>query len=163
MANTSFTIVNYFDRLQRKAHEIDEKLAQLSNIWKTPHLLIGGYAERTDETDIYLENLMESIRNTRDGLEGLKSTVVPVMEIMDQSLMDLQDLFQNLKEGCDNLGTVLEEFGYRYEERNENHLRIDNQDCINDSLLTTEEMPDMEVEFTPDLTWKCKAKSKESD
>lgn len=65
MANTSFTIVNYFDRLQRKAHEIDEKLAQLSNIWKTPHLLIGGYAERTDETDIYLENLMESIRNTR--------------------------------------------------------------------------------------------------
>lgn len=45
------------------------------------------------------------------------------MEIMDQSLMDLQDLFQNLKEGCDNLGTVLEEFGYRYEERNENHLR----------------------------------------
>lgn len=24
-------------------------------------------------------------------------------------------------------------------------------------------MPDVEVEFTPDLTWKCKAKSRESD
>lgn len=42
-------------------------------------------------------------------------------------------------------------------------FRNDNQDCTNDSLLITEEMPDVEVEFTPDLTWKCKAKSKESD
>lgn len=42
-------------------------------------------------------------------------------------------------------------------------FRNNNQNCMDDSLLTIEEMPDMEVEFTPDLMWKCKAKSKESD
>lgn len=42
-------------------------------------------------------------------------------------------------------------------------FRNDSKNCTNDKILSTEDMPDMEVEFTPDLTWKCKAKSRESD
>jgi len=39
-----------------------------------------------------------------------------------------------------------------------------NHNQANDSILNTEEMLDeMEVEFTPHLTWKCKAKSRDSD
>jgi len=42
-------------------------------------------------------------------------------------------------------------------------FRNDNQNPINDCAFDTEEMLDMEVEFTPNLTWKCKTKSRESD
>ena len=55
---------NYFDRLRGKTRNIDEGIARLSETWKTPQLLIGGYAERTTETNVYLEGLWESIRNT---------------------------------------------------------------------------------------------------
>jgi hypothetical protein len=55
---------NYFDRLKQKSRKIDEDINNLTETWNTPHLLIGGYAERTVTTDTYLEELWESTRNT---------------------------------------------------------------------------------------------------
>lgn len=55
---------NYFDRMRYKAREIDEGINKLTQIWKTPHLLIGGYAERTDEMTAYLEELWNSTQST---------------------------------------------------------------------------------------------------
>lgn len=40
-------------------------------------------------------------------------------------------------------------------------FRDDSKENTNDdSFLRDDNMPDLEVEFTPLLTWKCKAKSK---
>jgi len=41
-----------------------ELFRQLTETWKTPHLLIGGYAERTAETNACLEEMWNSIRST---------------------------------------------------------------------------------------------------
>lgn len=55
---------NYFAELRRKAHEIDESTEKLSETWKIPHLLIGGYAERTAQTNACLDEIWESLRDT---------------------------------------------------------------------------------------------------
>ncbi|XP_018048911.1 PREDICTED: uncharacterized protein LOC108687569 [Atta colombica] len=157
---------NYFDRLRGKTRNIDEGIERLSDTWKTPQLLIGGYAERTIETNVYLEGLWESIRNIGVEMEKLQSKLEPSLDKTDQLLKESQEMYKDLKEQCDNLDIVLAEYGYHYDESNdgqENHLRNDNQNPINDCAFDTEEMLDMEVEFTPNLTWKCKTKSRESD
>lgn len=66
---------NYFDRLRRKTREIDEGIERLSETWRTPHLLIGGYAERTAETNACLEELWESIRSS--GVSILSRIALP--------------------------------------------------------------------------------------
>ncbi|XP_012527818.1 uncharacterized protein LOC105831903 [Monomorium pharaonis] len=157
---------NYFDRLRRKAGEIDEGVERLAETWKIPHLLVGGYAERTAETDAYLEEMWETVRSTGNAVEKFQSELEPSLDETDQFLNETQAIYEDLKEQCDNLDIVLAEYGYHYEESNseqENHSRNDSQDCRNDSVFLSEEIPDVEVEFTPDLTWKCKAKSRDSD
>lgn len=65
MEKTSFaSCQNYFDRLRRKTREIDEGIERLTETWRTPHLLVGGYAERTAETNACLEEMWEIIRST---------------------------------------------------------------------------------------------------
>ncbi|XP_018313142.1 uncharacterized protein [Mycetomoellerius zeteki] len=157
---------NYFGRLRGKTRNIDEGIEKLSETWKTPQLLIGGYAERTAETNVYLEGLWESIRNISVAIEKLQSKLEPSLDKTDQLLKESQVMYKDLKEQCDNLDIVLAEYGYHYDESNggqENHSRNDNQNSMNNNAFDTEEMLDMEVEFTPNLTWKCKAKSRESD
>ncbi|XP_018368003.1 PREDICTED: uncharacterized protein LOC108764329 isoform X1 [Trachymyrmex cornetzi] len=157
---------NYFDRLRSKTRNIDEGIERLSKTWKTPQLLIGGYAERTAETSVYLEGLRETIRNTGAEMEKLQSKLEPSLDKTDQLLKQSQEMYKDLKEQCDNLDIVLAEYGYHYDESNggqENHSRNDNQNSMNGGAFDTEEILDMEVEFTPNLTWKCKTKSRESD
>ncbi|XP_011636936.2 uncharacterized protein LOC105427076 [Pogonomyrmex barbatus] len=153
----SFTsLSNYFNRLRYKAREIDEGIERLAETWKS-HLLIGGYAERTAETDAHLEKLWESIRSTDNAIEKFQSELEPSLEETDQLLEESQALYEDIKEKCDNLDIVLAEYGYHYEENNigeENHSQNDSKDCTIHG--------EVEVEFTPDLTWKCKTKSRDS-
>lgn len=56
---------NYFDKLRLKAREIDEGTNKLAETWKIPHLLVGGYAERTAETDACLNEIWKSLQDTK--------------------------------------------------------------------------------------------------
>lgn len=58
---------NYFDKLRCKARKIDEGTSKLAEIWKIPHLLVGGYAERTAETDACLNKIWEPLQDTKVG------------------------------------------------------------------------------------------------
>ncbi|XP_050463874.1 uncharacterized protein LOC126857968 [Cataglyphis hispanica] len=157
---------NYFADLRRKAHEIDESTEKLSETWKIPHLLIGGYAERTPQTNACLDEIWESLRDTSDKLEKIQSEFQPLLENTDKSLEESEKIYQELKEQCDDLDIVLAEYGYHYKEDDsvqEKHCRDDSKDNTNDSILRNEDASELEiVEFTPHLTWKCKAKSKEN-
>lgn len=65
MGENSFGLCSsYFESLRDKACKIDNGIDKLSNIWNTPHLLIGGYGERSVEIDAHLDELWKSIRNT---------------------------------------------------------------------------------------------------
>ncbi|XP_011162208.2 uncharacterized protein LOC105197499 isoform X2 [Solenopsis invicta] len=171
MEKTSFaSCQNYFDRLRRKTREIDEGIERLTETWRTtwrtPHLLVGGYAERTAETNACLEEMWEIIRSTGDAVEKFNSELESSLDETDRFLQESQAMYEDLKEQCNNLDIVLAEFGYHYEEdssEQENHSQNNSQTSISDSVFITEELPDVEVEFTPNLTWKCKAKSRDSD
>lgn len=166
MEKNSFTSCsNYFARLRRKTREIDGGIERLSETWRTPHLLMGGYEERTAETNACLEEMWESIRSTGDAIEKLQSEVEPSLDETDQLLEESQALYESLKEQSNELDIVLTEYGYHYEEsidRQENHSRNGSQNCTSDSILNNEEME--VVEFTPNLTWKSsRTKFRESD
>ncbi|XP_011882060.1 PREDICTED: uncharacterized protein LOC105569879 [Vollenhovia emeryi] len=155
----------YFERLRCKGRYIDAGIEKLSEAWRMPDLLMGGYGERTAETDACLEQLWESVRSTDAAVEKLKSDLKPSLDETDRLLEESQAEYEDLKAQCNDLDIVLAEYGYRYEENNggsEDHSRNSSNDATG-SFLTTEGMPDVEVEFTPDLSWKCKARSKDSD
>ncbi|KAL0105593.1 hypothetical protein PUN28_015824 [Cardiocondyla obscurior] len=160
---------NYFDRLRCKTREIDAGIEKLTDTWKMPRLLVGGYAERTPETDAHLEELWTSIRCSNDGVEQLNSELKASVDEADELLKSSLALYEELKEQCDNLDIVLGEYGYHYDESNnesEDNSRNSNQDYMNNTnntSLTTEEEPEMEVEFTPNLAWKQVSKSKVSN
>ncbi|XP_029677256.1 uncharacterized protein LOC115244034 isoform X2 [Formica exsecta] len=163
MEKNSFS--NYFGELRHKAHEIDEGTDKLAETWKIPHLLVGGYAERTAQTNACLDEMWESLRDTSDKLEKIQSEFKPLLEDMDQLLKESDKIYQDLKEQCDDLDIVLAEYGYHYKEDDnvqEKHCRDDSKDNTNDSILRVEDASELEIEFTPFLTWKCKAKSKEN-
>lgn len=62
--NSFVSFSDYFDKLRHKAREIDMGIDKLTETWKMPQLLIGGYAERTDETDACLDELSRSLEDT---------------------------------------------------------------------------------------------------
>lgn len=59
------SLSNYFDKLRCKTREIDEGTDELAKTWKMPNLLIGGFAERTGQTDACLDKIWESLQDTR--------------------------------------------------------------------------------------------------
>nr|XP_012234165.1 PREDICTED: uncharacterized protein LOC105678975 [Linepithema humile] len=157
--------LNYFDRLKHKSCKIDEGINSLAETWNTPHLLIGGYAERTATINAYLEEVSEALDSTDNAVEKFQSELEPSLKEMDCFLEKSEEMYKNLKEQCDNLDIVLAEYGYHYEE-NDNVLEKshrNDEDHINYDTLKVEETSEVEVEFTPDMKWKCKAKSKETD
>ncbi|XP_029172915.1 uncharacterized protein LOC114941905 [Nylanderia fulva] len=163
--NSYASFSDYFDKLRHKTREIDKGIEQLSETWKMPQLLMGGYAERTVEVDACLDEL--STQDINDKIKEFPSEVNSSLDDMDQFLNDSEKIYLDLKEQCDNLDIVLAEFGYYYKENDsmqEKHCRDDSKDSTNDSILRpeTEGVSDLEIEFTPFLTWRCKAKSKEN-
>lgn len=62
--NSFVSFSGYFGELRHKAREIDEGIDKLAETWKMPHLLVGGYAERTVETDACLDELWKSFQDT---------------------------------------------------------------------------------------------------
>lgn len=65
MERLSYTsLSNYFAKLRQKGQEIDEGINRLSETWKTPALLIGGYEERNAEIEENLQEIWDSIRTT---------------------------------------------------------------------------------------------------
>ncbi|KMQ82766.1 hypothetical protein RF55_21935 [Lasius niger] len=124
--NSFVSFSGYFGELRHKAREIDEGIDKLAETWKMPHLLVGGYAERTVETDACLDELWKSFQDTSDKVEKFQSELKPSLEDVDQLLKDSEKIYQDLKEQCDNLDIVLAEYGYQYKESDsiqEKHCR----------------------------------------
>ncbi|XP_032665411.1 uncharacterized protein LOC116841502 isoform X2 [Odontomachus brunneus] len=151
-------------RLRQQTHKIDNGIDRLSEIWKTPHLMIGGYGERTAEIDTHMKELSESIYGINDKMRKSRMEIELLLKETDQFLDETQTLYEDLKIKCHNIGIVLAEYGYHYEEHKDSILvndnRNDDKDYTDESILNSKEL---EVEFTPNLTWKCKAKFKEPD
>lgn len=61
---------SYFQSLREKSCKIDNGIDKLSEIWKTPYLMIGGYGERTAEIDAHAKELCKSICGTNVSVTG---------------------------------------------------------------------------------------------
>ncbi|XP_011345553.2 uncharacterized protein LOC105284037 isoform X3 [Ooceraea biroi] len=94
----------------------------------------------------------------KDAVEKLQSELEP-LEKTDEFLDDSKVIYEQLKEQCDSLDMVLVEYGYCYEETDngQENNRNNSKDEASSSILTNDEMSDIEI--TPYLT-KYIAKSK---
>ncbi|XP_071858668.1 uncharacterized protein [Bombus fervidus] len=148
---------NNFGKLRVQARQIDDGIEKLNTTWKLPHVLIGRFAECTAESDFYTEAMWNVIKSTQNGIEQTLSEMKEDSIHMEEFLQETKAQYESLKEQCDNLETVFEEYGYRYnennvlEESNANSTRSPDQNSV-------EETENLKVEFTPNLSWKCKVK-----
>lgn len=55
----------------------------------------------------------------------------PSLQETDQFLDEAQTLYEDLKAECDNIDTVLAEYGYRYEEDKDKTLESDHKYDLN--------------------------------
>ncbi|OAD54484.1 hypothetical protein WN48_06722 [Eufriesea mexicana] len=79
---------------------------------------------------------------------------------MEEFLQEVKKDYETLKEQCDHLNNVFEEHGYHYSEDDIlNETSINNNKGSAENLV--EEMGNLEIEFTPNLSWKCKIRQNE--
>ncbi|XP_020286120.1 uncharacterized protein LOC109855865 [Pseudomyrmex gracilis] len=146
----SSTLSNYFERLRQKTREIDENINWLEKIWKMPHLMVGGYGEKNKENTVCLENLSSCIHDIKDAVETFE---LPELDTVDLLLKEAEQLYQELKEQCDNLDIVFAEYDSTYEQspsvQNGQH-RNNSEICTNNDNST--KTSDIAVDSTPDCT-----------
>lgn len=132
-----------------------------------PHVLIGCFGECTEETINYIKSVWNIIKNTQNGIEEILSETKdwsienPIH--MEEFLQETRKEYETLKEDCDNLEGVFAEYGYDYNEDNEDNILNQTDKTyvnINESSdqNLVEGIENLEVEFTPNLSWKCKIK-----
>lgn len=148
---------NNFGKLRVQARQIDDGIEKLNTTWKLPHVLIGRFAECTAESDFYTEAMWNVIKSTQNGIEQTLSEMKKDSVHMEEFLQETKAQYESLKEQCDNLETVFEEYGYHYDENNV--LEESNADSTRSPVQNSiEETENLKVEFTPNLSWKCKVK-----
>ncbi|CAK9804166.1 hypothetical protein ANTPLA_LOCUS3973 [Anthophora plagiata] len=154
---------NHFEKLIIQARQLDNGIEKLSNVWKLPHLLIGGFAECTEETNSHVEAVWNVVNNTKCGIKEILSEIECKSEDsgdIEQFLQKTRNEYESLKQQCNSLESVLAEYGYYYSQDDSldkvsvNSSRSTNQHSIGD-------IETLEVEFTPNLSWKYKKRQNE--
>ena len=155
---------NYFDKQIRLARDLDDGIDKLNRTWKMPQVLIGCSGECTEETKSHIEIVRNTIQSTKKKIEedliNMKEFKSQGSESIEQLLEETEATCASLKEQCDDLETVLAEYGYHYDKNDT--LDLTNGNSSKESNQhSTEGLGYLEVEFTPNLGWKRKIKQSE--
>ncbi|KOX77610.1 hypothetical protein WN51_09275 [Melipona quadrifasciata] len=141
---------NNFEKLIIQARYLDNGIEKLITTWKLPHVLVGRFMESTAETNSYVDAVWNIIKNTENSVEQILSDIKncklenPMEELIEESKAE----YETLKEQCDTLDSVFAE------------TNIDS--TINSDQNSVKETENLEVEFTPNLSWKYKLKQNAS-
>ncbi|XP_076650545.1 uncharacterized protein LOC143357806 [Halictus rubicundus] len=160
--------LNNFKKLALQAHHLDTGIEHLSSIWDKPDIFIGHFTklssreDTSEETNVHIEALWNSIQSTQEGVE---TTTLEVDKYVDGStehiLQETRKEYELLKEQCDNIELILEKYGYRYDKDNPSDQQSSTSTDTYEQETFEKAAETLEVEFTPNLSWKCKAKQKE--
>ena len=155
---------NYFEKHIRLARDLDDGIDKLNRTWKMPQLLIGHSGECTEETKSQIEIVRNTIQSTKRKIEedliNMKKYESQDSESIEKLLEETEATCASLKEQCDNLETVFAEYGYHYDKNDT--LDLTNGNSSEESNQhSTEGQGYLEIEFTPNLGWKCKVKQNE--
>ncbi|KOC70436.1 hypothetical protein WH47_00581 [Habropoda laboriosa] len=155
---------NYFEKLIIQARQFDNDIEKLSDTWKLPIALIGRFAECTEETNSHIEAIWSVIKNTQNGIEEILSEIKESKSEgsvnIEQFLQETKDAYESLIQECNNIESVLGEYGYHYTHNDSSDkVSVNSSTSINQHSVGNIET--LEVEFTPNLSWKCKKKQKE--
>ncbi|XP_003702363.1 uncharacterized protein LOC100880375 [Megachile rotundata] len=113
---------NYFEKIKLQARQLDDGVEKLIKTWKLPQILIGGFGECTEETDVHIGAVWNTIRNTQNGIEKVLSELKNAKDDdnetfdMEQFLQESRAEYDHLRTQCDELNNVLAEYGYHYDD-----------------------------------------------
>lgn len=149
----------YFEKLRTQGKKLDDGVQKLSEIWKSPNILIGGYGDNATEANAYAEKLFNDIKNIEDQM--VVESTQRTQNILETDLLldESRNLYESISRQCDDIETVFMEYGYT-------RLPCGIRDRANDES-NVEAGPidsnfisdDHQVEFTPDLTWRCRSRT----
>ncbi|KAF3426329.1 hypothetical protein E2986_06860 [Frieseomelitta varia] len=150
---------NNFEKLIIQARYLDDGIEKLITTWKLPHVLVGRFTECTAETNCYIDAVWNIIKNTENGVEQILSDIknCKLENSIEELCQESKAEYETLKEQCDNLDSVFAEYGYQYDESNVSDETNIN-DTTNSDQNSVKETENLEVEFTPNLSWKYKSK-----
>ncbi|KAK1121479.1 hypothetical protein K0M31_010282 [Melipona bicolor] len=154
---------NNFEKLIIQARYLDDGIEKLITTWKLPHVLVGRFMESTAETNCYIDAVWNIIKNTENSVEQILSNIknCKLENSMEELIEESKAEYETLKEQCDTLDSVFTEYGYQYDESNvSDETNIDS--TINSDQNSVKETENLEVEFTPNLSWKYKLKQNAS-
>ncbi|XP_078047318.1 uncharacterized protein LOC144475365 [Augochlora pura] len=153
---------NNFDSLIIQARQLDAGIESLDNIWSNPKISIGKFTERSAKTNARIETLWSSMRTVKEGIKATALEVDKHIENLsiEHVLQETRMEYETLKEQCDNIELILEKYGYQYnkdqtDQESANSTKLSEQETSQDATET------IEVEFTPNLSWKYKATNKD--
>ncbi|XP_033342794.2 uncharacterized protein LOC117229943 isoform X1 [Megalopta genalis] len=151
-----------FDKFITQARQLDTGIESLENVWSNPEICIGKFTERSVETDVHIEALRNSMRTVK---EGIKATSLEVDKHIENSctehvLEETRTKYESLKEQCDNIELIFEKYGYQYD-KNRTDQKSANSIELSEQETSQEATETVEVEFTPNLSWKYKTTCKD--
>ncbi|XP_076281395.1 uncharacterized protein LOC143209527 [Lasioglossum baleicum] len=151
--------LNNFEKLTLQARQIDTGIEHLNKIWSKPDIFIGRFVEDSEETNVHIEALWNSIHSIQKRIEKTTLEVDKYTEDLstEHTLQETRKTYELLKEQCDNIELIFEQYGYQYDNNDTSDQQSTNSTNISEQEIVEKATKTLEVEFTPDLSWKCKA------
>ncbi|XP_054011219.1 uncharacterized protein LOC128893886 [Hylaeus anthracinus] len=151
---------NYFEKITFQARQLDDGIEKLTETWRRPQVIIGRFAECTEETNSHIEAVWNIIKNTQGGIQKILSERKEFESLnsvsMEQFLKETKQTYELLKEQSDSLETVLAEYGYHYENDSSKKISMNNSSMSNEYI--SNDMKHLQVEVTPNIDSHYKAK-----
>ncbi|XP_048512764.1 uncharacterized protein LOC105687888 [Athalia rosae] len=151
---------NCFTSLASHARNLDSGLQELSEMWRNPLKIMGGYGANPKQAD-------EDLQLIKAKIEKLKNTILDDTALraehiaeMGEFLQESQEMYNNLDQSCKDIKTILSEFGYNNPEdsdREDSVIKSETEYNADSSLIASDVTDDrIQVEFTPDMGWRQK-------
>lgn len=143
--------LNNFEKLTLQARRLDTGIEHLSKMSKVSNL-IGCIIEENKETNVHIEALWNSIHNIQKRIDATTLEVdnYNTEELStEQFLQETRNKYQSLKEQCENMELIFEQYGYRYDNNDTSDQQSANNTNISEQEIVEEATKTLEDEFLP--------------
>ncbi|XP_046741590.1 uncharacterized protein LOC124408598 [Diprion similis] len=150
---------NCFNKLLEHGQKFDEGVKKLTETWRYPQRILGGYGADLQAAEASVKtlkaDLLEFQKNVNNDAESRKSNISEIETFLEES----QHVYEDILQSCNDMETVLSEYGYE-NPQDESVEQSESDSAVDSSLIPSDVTDDLlEVEFTPNMTWRQKTKT----
>ncbi|XP_046467159.1 uncharacterized protein [Neodiprion pinetum] len=150
---------NCFTKLLKHGQKFDEGVKKLTETWRYPQRILGGYGADLKAAEASLKILKDDLSQFQKNINNDAELRKSYMSEMETFLEESQHVYEDIVQSCNDMETVLSEYGY--ENPQDESVEQSESDSVVDTSLIPSDVTDdlLEVEFTPNMTWRQKPKT----